>query len=1025
MQSSFRGRSTAAAAAIETLARASAGVVVMLLSVGKAGALRASARTCWHQSPRSAPSVDRAYSSSLQQDAVGARPIKEARPEESEAHVPSFYERLGSPRFIAAPMVEQSEAAFRYLVRRHGCDLAYTQMIHAKRFAPDNAGKFRAQRFDGVDDQEDRPLITQFCGNDPDTVVRAARHVEHRCDAIDLNLGCPQNIAKKGNYGAFLLPNPQLCEDIVSAMSRELSVPVTVKIRVQDNESDTLDLARRLEGAGAQLLTVHGRTLSSKKTTQGAANWDIIRKVKNVVSIPVVANGGVETGADAERLLQETGADAVMSSEGLLENPGLFDRNWTPMEELRGVEVAHRILSLAAEYMELVKRFPAPMVSIKGHLFKMLYRLLECHHDLRARLGHRECDAVEADVIVREMCQRYYFDPDARVPLEGAFDKSDFSLPFYNEDMGCGSSKPENDRDSSVMGTQGDAADEAASVIAGAGLTARVHLSLSCNGLANLDVGSKSDPFVVVSMKSGGDAAWSEIGRTEVVANNLSPTFVTLIPATFRFEEVQMLRFDVYDVEGSFMTSDASRLDVNRQAIQGSAECALATVMGAHGQTTTEPLHSPHLPNQKAWITVRAEQAKHSSDLVLFELGGTNCPRGHKSVFFRISRTAEAGPPIPCYKSEVAQVSGGTLRWRQSKVGLPVLSNGDPHRPLVVELFSYKKSGSHVLLGACELSVDTMLAKAGGQSGTFNLSTGTGAVVVHSCALAPQPSFFDFLAGGLEMQFTVAIDYTASNGDPNVADSLHYHDPSGRVLNQYARSISSVGKILEHYDADKRFPVLGFGGCPIPGAPAVHCFAVNGREHDAEVHGIEAILDVYRESLKWVQLSGPTLFAPVINQTAAVAASERTLDPENQKYHVLMIVTDGVINDMGNTMDALVAAADLPFSVIIVGVGQADFSNMEQLDGDDVRIANSQGKKASRDIVQFVPMRDFANKGFHALAKEVLAEIPQQVVEYMANNKINACKPRPRPPQPPPRQQYQARYGGGASSLPNAPQYGQ
>lgn len=84
---------------------------------------------------------------------------------------------------------------------------------------------------------------------------------------------------------------------------------------------------------------VHGRTVSSKKTTQGAANWDIIRKVKDAVSIPVVANGGIETGADAERLLEETGADAVMSSEGLLENPALFDRTIKPMEELQGVEV--------------------------------------------------------------------------------------------------------------------------------------------------------------------------------------------------------------------------------------------------------------------------------------------------------------------------------------------------------------------------------------------------------------------------------------------------------------------------------------------------------------------------------------------------------------------------------------------------------------------------------------------------------------------------------------------------------------
>ncbi|CAM9549783.1 unnamed protein product [Ectocarpus sp. 12 AP-2014] len=351
-------------------------------------------------------------------------PEEQARRERSEAEPRSFFEEIGRPKYIAAPMVEQSEAAFRYLVRRHGCGLAYTQMLHAEKFAPDNAEKFRRRRFDGVDDEEDRPLIVQFCGNNPDTVVRAARHVEHRCDAVDLNLGCPQKIAKKGNYGAYLLPNPQLCEDIVAAMSRELSVPVTVKIRAQDKESDTLDLARRLEGAGAQLLTVHGRTVSSQKTKQGAANWDIIRKVKGVVDIPVVANGGIETGADAERLLEATGADAVMSSEGLLENPALFDNDLIPMEELQGVEVAHRILSFTTEYMELVKRYPAPMISIKGHLFKMLYRLLECHHDLRARLGHYHCDAMEADVIVRELCHRYFFDPDTRTPLDGAMDTS-------------------------------------------------------------------------------------------------------------------------------------------------------------------------------------------------------------------------------------------------------------------------------------------------------------------------------------------------------------------------------------------------------------------------------------------------------------------------------------------------------------------------------------------------------------------------------------------------------------------------
>ncbi|CAM9668557.1 unnamed protein product [Pylaiella littoralis] len=416
-------------------------VAVMILSIANGGAFRphhgivrsCSARTRLLSPPPAL--ADRVLSPQEYATATVARPaVEAARPENNEAESVSFFERIGRPRYVAAPMVEQSEAAFRILVKRHGCDLAYTQMLHAAKFAPESAVKFRDGRFDAVDAQADRPLIAQFCGNDPDTVVRAARHVEGRCDGVDLNLGCPQKIAKKGNYGAFLLSDPQLCEDIVSAMSRELSVPVTVKIRAQENESDTLELARRLEGAGAQLLTVHGRTVSSKKTTQGAANWDIIRKVKDAVSIPVVANGGIETGADAERLLEETGADAVMSSEGLLENPALFDRTIKPMEELQGVEVAHRILSLTVEYMELVKQHPAPMISIKGHLFKMLYRLLECHHDLRGRLAHWQCDAVEAEAIVREMCQRYFFDPDTRMPSDGPLDTSDLRVslkPWY------------------------------------------------------------------------------------------------------------------------------------------------------------------------------------------------------------------------------------------------------------------------------------------------------------------------------------------------------------------------------------------------------------------------------------------------------------------------------------------------------------------------------------------------------------------------------------------------------------------
>ncbi|CAM9162776.1 unnamed protein product [Choristocarpus tenellus] len=290
-------------------------------------------------------------------------------------------------------------------------------MIHSGQFADPSADKFRKQRFDGVDESADRPLIVQFCGNDPGTLVQAARHIEGRVDAVDLNLGCPQKIARRGDYGAFLLDRPELCERIVGTMSRELSVPVTVKIRCMENTQETLLFAKRLEAAGAQMLTVHGRTLRQSKTRQGAANWDIIRQVKEAVTIPVVANGGVETRADVGRLLRATGADAVMSSEALLEDPSLFDNNLAPLDQLQGLKVAHRLLLLASEYMELVQTFPPQMASVRGHLFKMLYRLLECNHDLRAQLAHFSTGIPEAGEIVKEMCRRYFFDPVSMEPL--------------------------------------------------------------------------------------------------------------------------------------------------------------------------------------------------------------------------------------------------------------------------------------------------------------------------------------------------------------------------------------------------------------------------------------------------------------------------------------------------------------------------------------------------------------------------------------------------------------------------------
>ncbi|KAF0978020.1 hypothetical protein FDP41_002975 [Naegleria fowleri] len=238
------------------------------------------------------------------------------------------------------------------------------------------------------------------------------------------------------------------------------------------------------------------------------------------------------------------------------------------------------------------------------------------------------------------------------------------------------------------------------------------------------------------------------------------------------------------------------------------------------------------------------------------------------------------------------------------------------------------------------------------------------------------------------MNLLVAIDFTASNGNVTDPNSLHYNKPG--QMNQYESAIYAVGQILSDYDYDKRFPCFGYGGY-INGTTS-HCFALNGNPQQPECLGVPGILQAYRQALNNVSLSGPTLFANVI-QTACRYASQ-PISQQNQEYYILLIITDGAINDMDATIDEIVKASDLPLSIIIVGVGNANFESMVTLDGDDGRLRSTRtGRYASRDIVQFVPFNQFRNQPYTYLAKEVLAEIPQQVTSFM---KMKNIVPNPR-----------------------------
>ncbi|KAG2033005.1 Dus-domain-containing protein [Suillus americanus] len=337
-----------------------------------------------------------------------------------------YHQILGSPKLIVAPMVDQSELAWRILSRRYGAQLCYTPMINAKMFSPPSAHAYRAQAFNtsGLEEgssAHDRPLIVQFCANSPSQLLTSALAVQDHCDAVDINLGCPQDIARKGHYGSFLMDEWELIHDLINVLHENLSVPVTAKFRIFPSIEKTVAYAKMLESAGAQILTCHGRLRTQRGQNTGLADWAHIKAVKEAVRVPVFANGNVLFHEDVERCLKETGVDGVMSAEGQLYNPALFApaSPENPSSTLTGAHPPHA--DLALEYLAIVKslKTPTSTSAVKGHLFKIMHPALSRETDLRERLGRiRGSNVVEEYIeIAKEMKER--MERDAAEVMKG------------------------------------------------------------------------------------------------------------------------------------------------------------------------------------------------------------------------------------------------------------------------------------------------------------------------------------------------------------------------------------------------------------------------------------------------------------------------------------------------------------------------------------------------------------------------------------------------------------------------------
>lgn len=299
-----------------------------------------------------------------------------------------LFQKIGKPSRILAPMVDQSELAWRILSRKYGATLAYTPMLHAKLFA--TSEKYRRDNWCSLDGDEklDRPLIVQFCANDPKYLLSAAKLVQGQCDAIDLNLGCPQGIARKGHYGSFLMEEWDLIHKLIRTLHDNLDVPVTAKIRVFPDREKTLKYARMVLDAGAQFLCVHGRLREQKGQQTGLADWEIIKYLRDNLPEDTVffSNGNILYPEDIERCQIHIGSDAVMSAEGNLYNPGVFNVNHIGDKD----KTFPKVDKLLREYFEIVKSVPeskASRIAMKSHFFKILRPFLPHHTDIRSEIA--------------------------------------------------------------------------------------------------------------------------------------------------------------------------------------------------------------------------------------------------------------------------------------------------------------------------------------------------------------------------------------------------------------------------------------------------------------------------------------------------------------------------------------------------------------------------------------------------------------------------------------------------------------
>ena len=392
-------------------------------------------------------------------------------------------------------------------------------------------------------------------------------------------------------------------------------------------------------------------------------------------------------------------------------------------------------------------------------------------------------------------------------------------------------------------------------------------------------------------------------------------------------------------------------------------------------------------------IILRIEKTtKGISKRITFTLNVGNIPKkgflASQISFVKIFRAVESqGQSSNLWQivKETPSFEGKNISLGKLTLNSALLYKNDEKTKIKFEVWKFKENGSHYPLSFIELTINEMLS--GKRS--FRMSSVDGknesAIEIEFIDFMAKEhfGFIDYLQGNLNLLQHISIDFTASNGNPKNSSSLHYM--SNNKPNLYQQAIMAIGQILEFYNKSRFLIANGFGAVVNNFGDTNHLFPLNIDTQNPVFDSFPSVFQAYTHTLSKIKLSGPTNFSPTIINAIQYAIEMSKTNP--MSYLIVTIFTDGVISDLQQTINQIVEASFHAISLIIVGIGKADFSAMEKLDGDKHPLYDSSGRKVMRDIVQFVPFEQLNNNPIK-LREEVLAELPYQVEDYMNANNI-------------------------------------